>query len=61
MDEEVRSAAAEQPRRAIHAEIAEGVIEGGTSRPSDELVQSTISPDGIEVELSISYGRSICC
>lgn len=47
MDEEVRSAAVEQLRRAIHTEIVEG-----TSRLSDELVQSTISPDGIEVELS---------
>lgn len=47
MDEEVRSAAVEQLRRAIHTEIV-----GGTSRLSDELVQSTISPDGIEVELS---------
>lgn len=47
MDEEVRSAAIEQLGRAIHNEIVEG-----TSRLSDELIQSTVAPDSIEAELS---------
>lgn len=52
MDEEVRSAAVEQLRRAIQTEIVEGAVARDTTGFSNVLAQAITASNGIETELS---------